>query len=154
MTTREGAAKVPDPRNPRAPLGEKMRKREIEKFEKQLEDKRESLLQKASRTADEGRAAVVEGGEDYVDDAVTHYTREFLLSLSDLDRRQLQLVDEALLRVREETYGECQMCGELINPKRLQAIPWARYCVKCQEIAEREELAQSQSVRDIASEEE
>ena len=131
-----------------------MRKRELEKFAKLLEEKRHSLLDKSSRTADEGRQAVIEGGEDYVDDAVTHYTREFLLSLSDLDRRQLLLVDEALIRVKQGSYGECLMCGELINPKRLQAIPWARYCVKCQQLAEREELAQTNPVRDIASEEE
>lgn len=131
-----------------------MRKRELEKFAKLLEEKRQSLLDKSTRTADEGRQAVIEGGEDYVDDAVTHYTREFLLSLSDLDRRQLLLVDEALIRVTQGSYGECLMCGELINPKRLQAIPWARYCVKCQQLAEREELAQTSPVRDIASEEE
>ena len=88
-----------------------MRKRELEKYSKQLEEKRTSLLDKSSRTADEGRAAVIEGGEDYVDDAVTHYTREFLLSLSDLDRRQLLLVDEALIRVKQGSYGECLMCG-------------------------------------------
>ena len=131
-----------------------MRKRELERYAKLLSEKRQSLLDKSSRTADEGRQAVIEGGEDYVDDAVTHYTREFLLSLSDLDRRQLLLVDEALVRVKQGSYGECLMCGDQVNPKRLQAIPWARYCVKCQQLAEREELAQSTSVRDIATEEE
>jgi DnaK suppressor protein len=131
-----------------------MRKRELEKFAKLLDEKRRSLLDKSTRTADEGRQAIIEGGEDYVDDAVTHYTREFLLSLSDLDRRQLLLVDEAVVRIKQGSYGECLMCGELINPKRLQAIPWARYCVKCQQIAEREELAQTTNVRDIANEEE
>ncbi len=129
-----------------------MRKRELERFRKLLEEKRRSLLAKTTRTAEEGRGAVIEGGEDYVDDAVTHYTREFLLSLSDLDRRQLMLVEEALVRIREGTYGECQMCGENIGVKRLQAVPWARYCVQCQERAEREELAQAFRVRDIADE--
>ncbi len=134
------------------PGDHEMRKRELAKFRKLLEEKRRSLLQKTTRTAEEGRGAVIEGGEDYVDDAVTHYTREFLLSLSDLDRRQLMLVEEALVRIREGTYGECQMCGEDIGLKRLQAVPWARYCVHCQELAEREELAQSFPVRDIADE--
>ncbi len=131
-----------------------MRKRDMEKYAKQLEEKRATLLDKSARTADEGRAAVVEGGEDYVDDAVTHYTREFLLSLSDLDRRQLHMVDEALTRVREGTFGECQMCGEEVNPKRLQAIPWARYCVGCQEMAERAELTEKAPRREIGGEEE
>lgn len=131
-----------------------MRKRELEKFAKLLEEKRQTLLDKSMRTADEGRATTVEGGEDYVDDAVTHYTREFLLSLSDLDRRQLMHVDEALTRVKEGSYGECLMCGEMIKPARLSAIPWARYCVRCQQLAEREELAEKSAVRDIAQEEE
>lgn len=131
-----------------------MRKREMEKYAKLLEEKRETLLDKSLRTADEGRAAVVEGGEDYVDESVTHYTREFLLSLSDLDRRQLMHVDEALTRVRQGSYGACLMCGGEIKTTRLQAIPWARYCVKCQQLAEREELAEKTAVRDIAAEEE
>ncbi|MBP7146831.1 MAG: TraR/DksA family transcriptional regulator [Acidobacteria bacterium] len=131
-----------------------MRKRERERFHKLLDQKRQALLARSARTADEGREVVPEGGEDYVDDAVTHYTREFLLSLSDLERRQLMLVEEALVRLREHTFGECLMCGEEVGQKRLEAIPWARYCVQCQELAEREELAQSVHVRDIATEEE
>lgn len=131
-----------------------MRKRDMEKYAKLLEEKRTTLLDKSARTANEGRAAVVEGGEDYVDDAVTHYTREFLLSLSDLDRRQLMHVDEALTRVRRGTYGECLMCGDEINPKRLAAIPWARHCVRCQEMAEKDELSRETPVREVGNEEE
>jgi DnaK suppressor protein len=46
------------------------------------------------------------------------------------------LVDEALLRVEDEEYGSCQNCEKEINPKRLAAIPWARYCLSCQELLE------------------
>ncbi|UCF67548.1 MAG: TraR/DksA family transcriptional regulator [Acidobacteriota bacterium] len=129
-----------------------MRKRELDKFRKLLEAARESLLEQSARTAGEGRATVSEGGEDYVDDAVTHYTREFLLSLSDLERRQLVRVEEALGRMRQGEYGECINCGETIGMKRLQAIPWASLCVRCQELAEREELAEH-ALRDLAQEE-
>ena len=55
---------------------------------------------------------------------------------------------------REGTLGECAMCGEEIGEKRMNAIPWARYCVNCQELAEKEELAERWNERDIGSEEE
>ena len=50
---------------------------------------------------------------------------------------ELVLIDEALLRLEDEEYGECQNCEEKINPKRLAAIPWARYCLNCQELLEK-----------------
>jgi DnaK suppressor protein len=43
-------------------------------------------------------------------------------------------VEEALVRVKEGTYGICQECEEPISPKRLQALPWAKFCVRCQEM--------------------
>ena len=69
---------------------------------------------------------------------MTSYTREFLLSLSGFERRQLALVEDALARIEDGTYGECQMCGENVPVARLKAIPWARYCVSCQEVVEKE----------------
>ena len=115
-----------------------MRKRELERFRQLLEERRREILDKSQRTAAEGRSTISEGGEDYVDDAVTSYTREFLLSLSGFERQQLALVENALARIEDGTYGECQMCGEAVPVPRLKAIPWARYCVNCQEVVERE----------------
>lgn len=115
-----------------------MRKRELDRFRQMLEERRRELLDKSQRTAGEGRSTISEGGEDYVDDAVTSYTREFLLSLSGFERQQLALVEDALARIEDGSYGECQMCGESVPVARLKAIPWARYCVSCQEVVERE----------------
>ncbi|MFB3776582.1 MAG: TraR/DksA family transcriptional regulator [Bryobacteraceae bacterium] len=59
---------------------------------------------------------------------------EFIsLSLNILDYQQLRLIDEALDRLRSGDYGTCLACGEPIPPKRLRVLPWARYCVPCQE---------------------
>ncbi|RMF72637.1 MAG: TraR/DksA family transcriptional regulator [Acidobacteria bacterium] len=126
-----------------------MRKREREKFRRLLEEKRDQLLAKAARAREEHLSTLSEGGEDYVDDAVSSYTREFLLSLSDLDRRTLNLVLEALERIEDGTYGECLNCGEKIAVKRLEAVPWARYDVECQEMVERQEMADL-PLRDLA----
>jgi DnaK suppressor protein len=55
------------------------------------------------------------------------------LRLNSLDYGQLRLVEEALDRVRSGDFGVCVACERAIPRKRLQALPWARYCVPCQE---------------------
>jgi DnaK suppressor protein len=55
------------------------------------------------------------------------------LRLNSLDYGQLRLVEEALDRVQSGDFGVCLACEQPIPPKRLQALPWARYCVPCQE---------------------
>jgi DnaK suppressor protein len=47
------------------------------------------------------------------------------------------MIDQALLRIENDEYGPCQNCDEAINPKRLAAIPWARFCLNCQELQEK-----------------
>lgn len=73
---------------------------------------------------------------DPVDLAVRNYSKNVMLAVSENESRQLALIDEALLRIEDEEYGPCQNCGNAINPKRLAAIPWARYCLNCQELLE------------------
>jgi len=73
---------------------------------------------------------------DPVDLAVRNYSKNVMLAVSENESRQLALVDEALLRVKDDEYGSCQNCEKAINPKRLAAIPWARYCLNCQELVE------------------
>jgi len=55
------------------------------------------------------------------------------LHLNTLDYAQLRLIEEALDRLDSGDYGTCLSCDEPIAPKRLHAVPWARYCVRCQE---------------------
>lgn len=74
---------------------------------------------------------------DPVDLAVRNYSKNVMLAVSENESRQLALIDEALLRIDDEEYGHCQNCQNDINPKRLAAIPWARYCLSCQELTEK-----------------
>lgn len=53
------------------------------------------------------------------------------------DRRLLGLIDEALTRVESGDYGLCVHCGEPVQEKRLEAVPWARHCLRCQDLQER-----------------
>ena len=73
---------------------------------------------------------------DPVDLAVRNYSKNVMLAVSENESRQLTLIDEALLRIEDDEYGECQNCENQINPKRLAAIPWARYCLDCQQLLE------------------
>ena len=57
------------------------------------------------------------------------------LRMNGLDYRQLRLVEEALDRLDTGDYGTCLACDEPIAEKRLRALPWARYCVTCQDRA-------------------
>ena len=74
---------------------------------------------------------------DPVDLAVQNYSKNVMLAVSENESRQLQMVNEALQRIEDEEYGICQNCAKQIHPKRLAAIPWARYCLDCQELVER-----------------
>lgn len=112
---------------------------------KQLERVRQLLLSRRQELADGFTSARErgaedrrdEGGEDYIDAAVSSYTKEFLYSLSDLERNQLNQVDRALGSLDEGTYGTCNECGEEIEEKRLKAVPWAEFCLSCQDLADR-----------------
>lgn len=74
---------------------------------------------------------------DPVDLAVQNYSKNVMLAVSENESRQLQMVDEALQRIEDDEYGTCQNCSKPIQPKRLAAIPWARYCLNCQELIEK-----------------
>jgi DnaK suppressor protein len=89
-----------------------------------------SMGVKSSGLAREGRLANDDEAQRSHDEFVT-------LHLSRLDYAQLLLVNEALDRLATGEYGTCQECEEAIPPKRLQAVPWARFCVACQEEAAR-----------------
>ena len=59
-----------------------------------------------------------------------------MLSLTELEQNQLDLIEEALKRIDNREYGSCVQCERPIPVKRLEVQPWARYCVRCQELAD------------------
>lgn len=115
-----------------------MNKKDKERFQKKLLEKKKEHNLKVSEFVHESQSVESQEAQDVVDRAESSYTKEFLLSLSDSERKRLFLIDEALKRIRECTYGKCQMCGVEIGRKRLSAIPWTPYCLSCQEKAEEE----------------
>ena len=113
-----------------------MEKKKLDTFKKRLEERQRELRQAVSRTAQDGREADLETTQDVADRAANSYTKEFLFSQSSSERQTLQMVESALERIREGSFGECIACGEEINPKRLEAVPWTRHCIACQEKVE------------------
>ncbi len=110
-----------------------MDKKKTEYFKKRLVTKRQELERIVSRVEQDGRFADEETPQDLADKAANSYTKEFLFSQSNNDRFVLQLVVEALGRIDEGSYGECLQCGGEMQHKRLEAVPWARHCIPCQE---------------------
>jgi RNA polymerase-binding transcription factor len=121
----------------------KKRNGEFDAFRKRLEDHRQEILDMYQRDLRVGQESSDEGAEDLVDRANNAYNREFMLSLSGTERQILLEIQHALDRLEEGTYGNCVHCGEIIPRKRLQAVPWARYCIDCQEQVEQGVLLES-----------
>jgi len=97
-----------------------------------------------SRTEQDGRTVDEGSAQDVADKAANSYNKEFLFHQSNNDRQLLQMVDNALTRMREGSFGECISCGQEINAKRLEAVPWTRHCIGCQEKLEQGLLEEAQ----------
>jgi DnaK suppressor protein len=113
-----------------------MDKKKLEAFKKRLETRQHELRRMVSRTEQDGRTVDEDSAQDIADRAASSYTKEFLFHQSNNDRQLLQMVENALSRIREGSFGECISCGKEINAKRLEAVPWTRHCIECQEKAE------------------
>jgi DnaK suppressor protein len=110
-----------------------MDKKRLEYYKKKLLARREELLRTIARTEEEGRAADDDPTVDLADKAANSYTKEFLFGQTNTDRATLQLIDEALERIKSNTFGACVHCENELQQKRLEAVPWARHCFDCQE---------------------
>lgn len=117
-----------------------MDKKKLKTYQERLITERDALLGVVGRTEDYGREADIEATQDPADKASNSYTKELLFSQSTNDRLILTQIEEALERIEDEEYGICTNCGNEIGVKRLEALPWVRYCINCQELAEKGQL--------------
>lgn len=113
---------------------------------KGLEYYRELLLAKRSELLSSSRAqfATLAGSGDAPpaapEDLAPVFHEQFIaLRLHRLDYLQLKLIDAALARIDQESYGACMDCGRPISGRRLEAIPWTNRCIACQERASSDE---------------
>jgi len=110
-----------------------MSKLNLKEISQKLIEERENILSKLS-----ANDLSIDDSEtpDPVDLAVRNYSKNVMLAVSENESRQLMLINEALERIEDDEYGLCQNCENEINPKRLNAVPWARYCLDCQQLLE------------------
>jgi DnaK suppressor protein len=110
-----------------------MDKKRLEYYKKKLTTRREELMKTIARTEEEGRQADDDPTVDLADKAANSYTKEFLFGMTNTDRTILNMIDEALKRIKANEYGMCMNCQEEMQQKRLEAVPWAKNCISCQE---------------------
>jgi DnaK suppressor protein len=103
-------------------------------FRKMLEAKRDELL---SNTSDREEIRIEHAAEEF-DRLQQQLNREVAIRNLDRESALLKQVQGALARFDDETFGVCLRCDEPIPEKRLKAVPWAAYCVPCQEIVDRQ----------------
>ncbi len=98
-----------------------------------LQREREAKLSLYRHDLKVGQAAADEGSEDLVDRANRANDQDLNLALSDTERSTVLEIDDALGRLANGSYGVCDFCEKPIGVARLKAVPWARYCIVCQE---------------------
>jgi len=124
---------------------------EIKRLKAKLLDKRRDILDTVVKIQDGMPSAERANGfstpMDLEDMAVVNNDIEECYGLLESERQTLAEIDEALRSIEEGTYGLCQRCDDSIAKKRLQAIPWARYCLGCARQIEQEKSASKTGAR-------
>ena len=116
------------------PRRRKMHKRDLEKYRALLKAKRAELYGdvKAMRSdvlGNKSSGNLSNTPQHMADQGTDNYEQEFTLGLVEFERRLLSEIDEALGRIADGTYGICELTGRPISAARLQAKPWAKYCI-------------------------
>lgn len=110
-----------------------MTKQELNKLKDALEKKQAELL----RVIVNREGIEIEKSPDALDEVQHAAERELAIRNLDRDSALLRNVRAALVRIDDGSYGVCLHCEEDISQKRLAAVPWAGFCISCQEIADR-----------------
>lgn len=106
-----------------------MNKKVQKQFEKRLLVEREKLLSKLNLEKEAFGDLIKNEVGDPIDKAFTQWEKDRAIDISEVDKRQLIELDMALSRIQSGNYGVCIICGDDINPLRLEAIPWTQTCV-------------------------
>jgi DnaK suppressor protein len=113
-----------------------MNQTELEKYKRMLEAKRAELSMGLRNRED----IAIEKTPDALDEVQLAGERELAIRNLDRESNLLRNVKGALVRIADGSYGVCLHCEEEIKPKRLDAVPWTKYCIRCQEAADRNEF--------------
>lgn len=109
-------------------------KAQMKRFRQMLVDKAEEI--RANLRSGAASKALARGEEPLDEEELPSQSHEewIFLNRNNIDVMLLREIDEALARMNDGSYGTCQECGDAISLKRLEALPWALFCVSCQEL--------------------
>ena len=113
-----------------------MNAKNLQQFQKQLNDWLEELLQQAERTVADLKDRDTRR-PDPMDQAVEENSRNFSLRIRDRENFLIRKIRQSLQDIEEGTYGICEACGEPIASARLKARPVARHCIECKTAMEK-----------------
>lgn len=114
-------------------MNTKLPKAKANAYKKVLEKKAEEVRRSMSAQKAAQVVSRLDVPSDEGDLSQQHHEEWIFLNRNTIDMKLLREISDALHRIEQETYGICLECEEPISVKRLDAVPWARYCVKCQE---------------------
>jgi len=109
----------------------------LKKFEEILQQSRQRIMQGFDEQKAEIDGFKGETESDANDDASNIVELNILMTLSDSQKRELDQITMAMMKIKDGTYGICEGCGQLISEKRLLALPFANLCVECKGKEER-----------------
>lgn len=118
-------------------IEQKLSTTDVERFRKELESQRTEAEQLLRRSEEEQKALAADRAPELGDFCIESAAREYLFEQISQQRRRLNRIERSLEHIRSGTFGECITCGEGIPRKRLNAMPWAEYCLQCQDERER-----------------
>lgn len=122
-----------------------MNNSDVQRFERILKMRLEQTIRSIDRLQDETRSIESDSPSDSADQCVMSVSKEALFHQSGERRVMVRRIEAALRRMQEGTFGICIACGDDINPRRLEALPWTQYCLDCQEDVERSEIREHQA---------
>jgi DnaK suppressor protein len=105
----------------------------LAKYQRILARKAEEIRDSMSAQKAAQVVARLDVPSDEGDLSQQHHEEWIFLNRNSIDIKLLREIGDALERIRRDAYGTCLACEEPISSKRLDAVPWARYCVECQE---------------------
>jgi DnaK suppressor protein len=115
-----------------------MNRTDIEAIRQNLQLQRDEILKFLGRLEDETRSLDVDSGRDVADLCALCISKQSLFDRSSQQRLALRLIEGALGRIADGSFGVCVACGDEIPERRLDALPWTQCCLRCQEAVEDE----------------
>jgi DnaK suppressor protein len=106
----------------------------FEKVRQMLMTQKQEILQKIGKKKNQMESQ----GGDFMDVATDNLEYELNYLFEEREREKLQNIDDALSRIKDGTYGECDECGDDIDVDRLMALPFTHLCLDCKSKQERQ----------------